>query len=345
MPMEDLSEREVRVLEAVIQVYIQTAEPAGSQTVAQRFPLGVSSATIRNTMGDLEEKGFLYHPHTSAGRIPTDRAYRWYVDNLTRLAPPSHAERRMLDAELVPSRTAIEEILRRAAQVLGVLTQELGVAVAPALNQVVLAKLDLVSVSSERLLLVFHLKSGAVRTIFVQVQQTLPADLIQRVAQILNERLAGLTLEEIRTSMADRLRDAERTPHERELLNIFIEEGEEIFGLPAGPESVVLGSAQMLAGQPEFASSGKIRDLLELTERRDLLQQALSARQARGLTVTIGGENSDTRLAGFTLVTSAYRSGELAGVIGVIGPTRMPYEKIIGLVEHTSRMVEGLMSE
>lgn len=342
MPMEDLTEREVRVLEAVIQVYIQTAEPAGSQTVAQQFPLGVSSATIRNTMGDLEEKGFLYHPHTSAGRIPTDRAYRWYVDNLTRLSPPSHAERRMLDAELVPSRTAIEEILRRAAQVLGVLTQELGVAVAPALNRVVLEKLDLVSVSSERLLLVFHLKSGAVRTIFVQVQQTVPADLIQRVAQILNERLAGLTLEEIRSSMADRLRDAERTHHERELLNIFIEEGEEIFGLP-GAETVVLGSAQMLAGQPEFASSGRIRDLLELTERRDLLQQALSARRSRGLTVTIGGENADTRLAGFTLVTSSYRSGDLAGVIGVIGPTRMPYEKIIGLVDHTSRMVEGLM--
>ncbi len=340
--MEDLSEREVRVLEAVIQVYIQTAEPAGSQTVAQQFPLGVSSATIRNTMGDLEEKGFLYHPHTSAGRIPTDRAYRWYVDNVTRLAPPSHAERRMLDAELVPSRTAIEEILRRAAQVLGVLTQELGVAVAPALNRVVLEKLDLVSVSSERLLLVFHLRSGAVRTIFVQVQQTVPADLIQRVAQILNERLAGLTLEEIRGSMADRLRDAERSSHERELLNIFIEEGEEIFGLP-GADTVVLGSAQMLAGQPEFSTSGKIRDLLELTERRDLLQQALSARRSRGLTVTIGGENSDPRLAGFTLVTSSYRSGDLAGVIGVIGPTRMPYDKIIGLVDHTSRMVEGLM--
>ncbi|HWA16629.1 MAG TPA: HrcA family transcriptional regulator, partial [Gemmatimonadales bacterium] len=133
MPMEDLSDREIRVLEAVIQVYIATAEPAGSQTVAQRFPLGVSSATIRNTMSDLEEKGLLYHPHTSAGRIPTDRAYRWYVDNFTKSSPPSTAEQRMLHAELAPpARTPFEEILRRAAQVLGVLTQELGVAVAPA---------------------------------------------------------------------------------------------------------------------------------------------------------------------------------------------------------------------
>jgi heat-inducible transcriptional repressor len=343
MSMEALTDREIRVLEAVIQVYIETAEPAGSQTVAQRFPLGVSPATIRNTMSELEEKGFLYHPHTSAGRIPTDRAYRWYVDNLTLFAPPSSEDRRLLEAELMPSRTALEAVLRRAAQVLGVLTQELGVAVAPALDAVVLERLDLVPVSSERLLLVFHLQSGAVRTIFVQVAGSMPPDVVQRVARTLNERLAGLTLHEIRTTLTERLRDAERTPHERELLNIFIEEGEEIFGLSTGPEAVVLGSAQMLAGQPEFASSGRIRDLLALTERRDLLQQALSARRSSGLTITIGGENADTRLAGFTLVTSSYRSGDLSGVIGVIGPTRMPYDKIIGLVDHTSRLVEGLM--
>ncbi|HEY7683365.1 MAG TPA: heat-inducible transcriptional repressor HrcA [Gemmatimonadales bacterium] len=343
MSLDSLSDREIRVLEAVIQVYIETAEPAGSQTIAQRFPLGVSSATIRNAMSELEEKGFLYHPHTSAGRIPTDRAYRWYVDNLMHLAPPSREEQRTLQDELTPSRSAMEEILRRAAQVLGVLTQELGVAVAPAFDRVVLEKLDLVAVSAERLLLVFHLKSGAVRTIFVQVSNSMAPTVVQRVAQTLNERLAGLTLLEIRTTLADRLRNAERNPNERELLNIFIEEGDEIFKLPAGPESVVLGSAQMLAGQPEFASSGRIRDLLDLTERRDVLQLALNARRSDGLTITIGGEHNDSRLAGFTLVTSSYRSGDLIGVIGVIGPTRMPYDKIIGLVDHTTRLVEGLM--
>jgi heat-inducible transcriptional repressor len=293
-------------------------------------------------MSELEEKGYLYHPHTSAGRIPTDRAYRWYVDNLLRLAPPSHEDQQALQAELV-YRSAMEEILRRAAQVLGVLTQELGVAVAPAFDRVILERLDLVTVASDRLLLVFHLKSGAVRTIFVEVARSIVPEAVQRVAQILNERLAGLSLAEIRTTLSERLRDADSGAHERELLNIFIEEGEEIFSLSTGPETVVLGSAQMLAGQPEFATSGRIRDLLDLTERRDLLRQALSARRADGLTITIGGEHNDSRLTGFTLVTSSYRSGDLTGVIGVIGPTRMPYDKIIGLVDHTSRLVEGLM--
>jgi heat-inducible transcriptional repressor len=337
-----LNEREFRVLEAVIQTYIDTAEPAGSQTIAKRFGLGVSSATIRSTMSDLEEKGFLFHPHTSAGRIPTDRAYRWYVDNLLRHAPPSDQDRETLRSELPASHSPVEDILRRAAQVLGVLTQELGVAVAPTLSRLVLERLDLVQVATDRLLLVFKLRSGVVRTIFVQVTGTMAGDVVPRVAQTLNERLAGLTLEDIRRSLAARLRDAADSPSTRELLNIFIAEGDELFRL-SGPQDVVLGSTQMLAEQPEFASDGKIRDLLQITDQRDLLKLALEQRLRHGLTVTIGAENDDPRLNEFTLVTARYRAGELSGVIGVLGPTRMPYNKIIGLVDHTSRLVEGLL--
>jgi heat-inducible transcriptional repressor len=343
MPMsEQLSERELRVLEAVVQTYIETAEPAGSQTIARKFGLGVSPATIRNTMSELEEKGYLFHPHTSAGRIPTDRAYRVYVDAIMRLSPPSHQEQHTLRAELVGTRSAVEEILRRAAQVLGVLTQELGVAVAPALDQVVLEHLELVQVTSERLLLVFNLRSGVVRTIFVEVPGVVARSSVQHVARILNERLSGLTLKDIRATLSERLRDAGGTDDGRELLNIFIAEGDGLFDL-SNEDAVVLGSAQMLAEQPEFASNSRMRDLLRLTEGRDLLKQALESRRQRGLSVTIGAENPDTRLSDFTLVTSSYQAGGLKGVIGVMGPTRMPYDKIIGLVEHTSRLVEGLL--
>ena len=344
MPASDqLSERELRVLEAVVQTYIETAEPAGSQTIARRFGLGVSSATIRNTMSDLEEKGFLFHPHTSAGRIPTDRAYRVYVNEIMRLAPPTDEARQTLRSELAAgSRNAVEEIVRRAAQVLGVLTQELGVAVAPALDELLLERLELVPVSSERLLLVFNLRSGVLRTIFVEVPARVSPAAVQEVARILNERLAGLTLSRIRETIGERLRDAARTD-QAELLNIFVAEREEIFDLSDETRSVVLGSAQMLAEQPEFASNARMRELLRLTEGHDLLKQALATRRRLGLSITIGSENPDTRLSDFTLVTSSYQAGELKGVIGVMGPTRMPYDKIIGLVEHTSRMVEGLL--
>ncbi len=344
MPSGDqLTERELRVLEAVVQTYIETAEPAGSQTIARRFGLGVSPATIRNAMSELEEKGYLYHPHTSAGRVPTDRAYRLYVDGLIRLSPPSDEDRHTLRSEVRGSRGTLEEILTRAAQVLGVLTQELGVAVAPAFDHLVLERLELVQVSSERLLLVFNLRGGVVRTIFVQVHGMMPAESVQRVTQILNERLGGLTLQEVRLSLVERLQDVGSTPGHRELLNIFIAERDDIFDLSADGTSVVLGSAQMLADQPEFASNSSIRGLLELTERRDLLRKALEARRQSGLSISIGGENLDPRLNSFTLVTSSYQAGDLKGVIGVMGPTRMPYDKIIGLVEHTSRLVEGLL--
>lgn len=341
--LDQLSEREFRVLEAVIQTYIETAEPAGSQTIARRFGLGVSSATIRNTMGDLEERGYLFHPHTSAGRIPTDRAYRWYVDNMMRSAPPNRAQQHALLSELPSARTAIEEIVRRAAQVLSVLTQELGVAVAPALDETVLERLELVPVSSDRLLLVFNLRSGAIRTIFVEAPVAASPEVLSDVSRTLNERLAGHSLREIRSTLSDRLRDAGESREGRELLNIFIAEGDDILSRAAGGDEVLLGSTTLLAEQPEFASNDRIRHLLALTDRRDLLREALAARRAEGLNITIGGENLDPRLTGFTLVTSSYRAGDLRGVIGVLGPTRMPYEKIIGLVEHTSRLVEGLM--
>jgi heat-inducible transcriptional repressor len=344
MPSPDqLSERELKVLEAVVQTYIETAEPAGSQTIARRFGLGVSPATIRHTMSELEDKGYLFHPHTSAGRIPTDRAYRVYVNEIMRLAPPTREARHALQAELLGSRNAVEEILRRAAQVLGVLTQELGVAVAPALHEMVLERLELVPVSAERLLLVFNLRSAVVRTIFVEVPGRVRAETVHDVARVLNERLAGHTLQDIRATLSERLRDAGGSDGGRELLNIFIAEGDDIFDLSDERNAVVLGSAQMLAEQPEFASNARMRELLRLTEGRGLLKHALAMRRQTGLSITIGAENPDARLSDFTLVTASYEAGALKGVIGVMGPTRMPYDKIIGLVEHTSRMVEDLL--
>jgi heat-inducible transcriptional repressor len=339
--LEELSDREVRVLETIIQLYIETAEPAGSQAVARRSGLGISPASIRNTMGELEARGYLYHTHTSAGRIPTDLAYRLYVSRLMRRSPPSEQERTRLESEVAARGDGIEEILRRAAQVLGVLTQELGVAVAPAFDAAILERLELVSLTSDRLLVVLSLQSGLVRTIYLEVPSVLARGVVDRVAGILNERLAGLSLGEIRATMAERLRDA-GAAEGGELLNVFVARGDDVFDVRTEGGGLVLGSAQPLADQPEFASNGRIRDLLDLTERRDLLQRAFEAHRRRGLVITIGAENADPRLADFTLVTSSYRHGGLTGVLGVLGPTRMPYDKIIGLVEHTSRLVEGL---
>jgi heat-inducible transcriptional repressor len=346
MAPQELSERERKVLEAVIRSYVETAEPAGSRTISRRFGLGVSPATIRNTMADLEEKGFLYHPHTSAGRIPTDKAYRVYVDALMRVEPLPTIDRDRLAEEIGTGGSAIETILRRAAQSLGVLTQELGVALGPRLDQTILLKLELVRLTSEKLILVLTLRGGTVRTIFIEIKGEIADEAIGEVQQVLNERLAGLSLADIRSTLGSRLRDARPLGTGTELLNIFLQEGEQIFDVaaPAEEESVVLGQASLLADKPEFATGESMRRLIALTETRTQLATMLRNRTASpGVSITIGDEHGSPLLGGLTLVTAEYKAGSLTGVIGVIGPTRMPYEKVISLVTHTSSLVTDLL--
>jgi len=342
-----LNEREERILDAVIRTYVETAEPAGSRTVAKRFGLGVSAATIRNAMADLEDKGYLFHPHTSAGRIPTDLAYRYYVDTLMRPVRLSSAEQRLLRRELREGySSALDRLIRQAVQAIGLLTGELGVAISPRVDEVVLEKIELVSFSAEKVLLVLTLRNGLVRTVYVNLPSSVPAQALVSVTMILNERLAGQTLSTLRQTLPERLRDV-TAPDEAsgELLNIFVEAAENLLDVSGVPgEDVHLGRTSVIANQPEFANESKLRGLIELTEQRDMLARALTGRAHEDAPViTIGAENRNPHLAPFTLVTSEYRVGNLTGVIGVIGPTRMSYEKVAAIVEHASRLMSELV--
>jgi heat-inducible transcriptional repressor len=298
-------------------------------------------------MSDLEEKGYLFHPHASAGRVPTDVAYRVYVDSLIPIRPPDATERRRLTAQIASGGSAVEAILRRAAQSLGVITQELGVALGPRLDNAMLERVELIRLSAERLLVALTLSPGAVRTIFVDVRGEIADAAITEVTRVLNERLAGLTLRQIRASLGDRLRDSVQRDS-TDLLNVFIEEGDQLFNtsLESDDDGVLLGQASVLAEQPEFASVDNMRRLVELTETRQKLGELLRRRSdTSGVSITIGNEHNDPKLSNFTVVTASYHAGPLTGVIGVIGPTRMPYDKVISLVTHTSELVTDLLQE
>ena len=346
--MHDLSDRERQVLEAVVRTYVDTAEPAGSRTVSRRHGLGVSPATVRNTMSDLESKGYLFHPHTSAGRVPTDLAYRFFVDQVIQPADLSEAERERIHLELeAGGRSAVERLVQRATRALSLISHELGLAVAPQLADAVLEKLELIQVSAEKVLMVATVRSGLVRTIYVDLPGEVPADTLVTLTMLLNERLVGQTLAELAATLPERLRDAAPADEATgELLNIFMQSGAELFEWPGmGPSDVHLGQTSILASQPEFTSGERLKSLIELTERRDLLASALGSREhGGGLHISIGGEHAPLELADFTLVTAEYRAGGLKGVIGVIGPTRMPYEKVIAIVDYTSRMVSDLLT-
>jgi len=345
---DDLSERERRVLEAVVRTYVETAEPAGSRNVTRRFDLGVSPATVRNTMSDLEEKGYLLHPHASAGRVPTDRAYRAFVERFMQPLSLTEEEKERLEMAIdVQGASAVERLVRRATRALGLLSQELGVAAAPRLASATLERLDLARVSPTKVLLVAQVRSGMVRTVYVDLPCEVPEDTLVTLTLILNERLAGLTLREIRETVALRMRDAGPSddPAAEEILNIFMQSGSSLFDWPEIDSTEIhLGQTSVLASQPEFMSGEQLKGLLELTERREVLAGALSRRShSDGVQITIGGENTSEELAGFTLVTAEYRMGGLKGVIGVIGPTRMPYEKVCAIVDHTSSLVNRIL--
>jgi len=343
MTLTELTDRERKVLEAVIQTYVATAQPAGSRQLARRFGLGVSAATIRNTMSDLEEKGYLFHPHTSSGRVPTDVAYRVYVDSILPAQTFTTAERDRLAIQISSGGSAVENILRHAAQSLGIITHELGVALGPSFDSSRLDRIELVRLATDRLLVVLSVQGGGVRTIYVDARGEIADEAISEVSRLLNERLGGLTLRDVRSSLSQRLRD---TPlGSAELINIFIEEGEHIFEAALdSANDVVLGAASVLAEQPEFANVDSMRRLVALTETRHYLAEVLRKRSdASGVSITIGNEHDDPALENFTLVTAQYRVGALNGVLGVIGPTRMPYDKVISLVTHTSQLVTDLL--
>jgi heat-inducible transcriptional repressor len=343
----ELTERERQVLEAVVRTYVNTAEPAGSRTVSRGFDLGISAATVRNTMSDLEEKGYLFHPHTSAGRVPTDLAYRFFVDRLMEPSEPSPEELASLERALgVAGGSPVERLIWQATRVLSVISNELGVAMAPRMEGAVLERLELIQVASNRVLMIATIGGGVVRTVYVDLPIELPKETLATVNAALNERLSGLTLLEIRRTLPQRLRDSASDETQAELINIFMQSGVELFDLTShDPSQLHLGNASVLAAQPEFETGERMKRLIDLTEQRDLLAKAVGTREHGGhLKITIGGENDASMLTDFTLVTAEYSVAGLKGVIGVIGPTRMPYEKVVTMVEYTSSLVTRVLS-
>ncbi len=345
MTLPTLTQRERAVLAAVIDSFVRTAAPAGSRRIGKEYALGVSPATIRNTMADLESKGLLTHPYTSAGRLPTDLAYRYYVDALMRWGGIRKRDQAKIERELGDADTGgVEDLMDKAARVLSLLTGELGLAVGPTLATATLERLELVPLSSEKVLLVFTIESGVVRTVYVDVATRVPRATLQAVSQALNERLAGSAISEIQATLRERLGDLNfHSRGAQELMNIFVHSGPDIFDWARREREIHLGSAAALTEQPEFTTSRRLRELLLLTERRELLASVLGDRGGSdGPHVTIGAEHGQPELDDLTIVTANYAVGSLQGTVGVIGPTRMPYDKVVSIVDWTSDLLTRL---
>lgn len=339
-----LSKRDRTVLQSLVQTYVVTAAPVGSRTICRRYHLGLSPATVRNTMMDLEEMGYLWQPHTSAGRVPTDKGYRFYVDTLMSLEELSQEEKDRIRArvEALIKERGVEEILEQIAKVIADISLQLGVVLSPQFERGILHKIELVSLTERKFLLVLTIRSGLVKTMVMSVQSRIKPDEMAETARILNERLSGLTVGEIRRSIKDRMRSASRGASD--LIRLFVEEAEELFDF-ATPENLHVGGTTHMLDQPEFRELRNIAPLMELLEERapilDLLEERIDRESPY---ITIGAENSPDPMQVCSLLTSRYRVGNVAGVIGIMGPTRMPYSRLVALVTYMAELTSELLN-
>ena len=340
MAFENLTEREKQILYNLITHYINSADPVGSRVIAHRFRMGISSATIRNTLQDLEELGLVEQPHVSAGRIPTDLGYRVYVDYLLKREHLTAAEMEAIRSEILKEGRGINEILGQTCKVLGDITKQLGVSIAPRFEEGVLKRLELIPVSDERLMVVVVVRSGLARSIVLEVEAAILEKDLREVESILNERLSGLTLGRIRRTISDRLADVSGSAR---LLNVIIDSKDKIWKDQAG-EIIRTAGVDYLLLQPEFSSIERVSELLKLLQNSNALSEFLRDAPEAGLLVTIGKENKFAEIMKCSLVTSSYRVGSIAGAVGIVGPTRMPYSKLVSIVQYTARTITEALS-
>lgn len=340
-----LNDRERTVLRYVVHDFIETATPIGSRFFSKRHEdvLGLSSASIRNVMSDLEEHGYLNHPHTSAGRVPTDLGYRFYLDALMEMERLTGSEEREIRQNL-DAASDQDVVLRESSRLLARITRQLSLVGAPDLKSGTFERLELLQVTSNRLMAIISLKAGLVRTIMLEVASETPREKLEEISRYLNERLSGLTLDQIRETLPDRLRDAQ--DEGTGLIRLFIESVDRLF--PSGrTDRVHIAGTETIIEQPEFVNPRDLRGVIELINNEEFIIHVLEKSEARPneISVRIGNENSDEKLHPYTVITSTYSLGDVTGTIGVIGPTRMRYARMIPLVDYVARTISDMFSQ
>ncbi len=332
-----LSERERLILRSIVHNFILNAEPVGSRALAKRYRIGLSPATVRNTMADLEDMGLLTHPHTSAGRIPTDLGYRIYVDDLMQVEEISDEVRRTLYNNLASISPETTEVFDRVNELLSEVSRLLAVIVAPDLSSGELDRVEIIRVASGRIMVVVVIKSGLVRTILLELNTEITDPDIIDATQLINQRLTGLRLSDIHSEIGERL--ANGRSRQNAIVRLFIDFPGKIFGAMPGKE-MHIGSPRPLLEQPEYSTTDKMKGIIELIEDRDIIVHLLKDR-SKGISVTIGEEHQGERLKDFSVITSTYRMGDELGTLGIIGPTRMNYSRLMALVDYTARVVSS----
>jgi heat-inducible transcriptional repressor len=349
---DQLSEREQRLLRALVESYIRDGQPVGSRSLSRESGLQLSSATIRNVMADLEELGFVASPHTSAGRIPTDKGYRFFVDTLLqvkRVEDSAAGEiRRQLEGHLLDgTHESSKELIATVSQLLSSLTRLAGVVTLPRAAEASITQVEFVGLSENRVLVVLVFGEREVQNRIIQLERYYSPDELKRASNFLNEQFRGRSLAQVRQEILRQL--SETRAHLNQVMLDAISMAQHVFEAGAGgddPLEYVIKGETNLMGVAELSSMEKLRRLFEaFNEKRDFLHLLDQSLRAEGVRIFIGHESGYQILDDCSVVTAPYGSPDsVVGVLGVIGPTRMAYERVIPIVDVTAQLLGAALN-
>jgi heat-inducible transcriptional repressor len=341
-----LTERQKIILQALVDDYIRSAEPVGSRTISKRPDMSISPATIRNEMADLEELGYLEQPHTSAGRIPSQKGYRFYVDHLLKPGQLAVEDAISLRKGLLGKLDQMEQVVQQAATILSSLTNYTAIVLGPQTYTSNLRHLQLIPLMERSAVAIIVTDTGHVENRKVTVPESVPMEMLQRFIEMLNHKLVGLPLHKIKqalhTEVASELRRyTEQFDSIMEVIDQMMIKPEE-----EAEAQVYLGGTTAIMDQPEFRNVEKLKPLLDLFAQKSVLAQALDVPPTEGIVVRIGQENLLKTMHDCSLITASYSiDGRPVGTFGVLGPTRMDYSRVISLVDQLSKQLSLVLTK
>jgi heat-inducible transcriptional repressor len=338
---DDLGDREREVLRAIVQEYISTGDPVGSSQLARRSEFDVSSATMRNVMADLEELGFLEKPHTSAGRIPTDQGYRFYVDTLLKLRDPAPKDRELIE-QRIPREASVEETFQEASKVLHSLTHHAGIVLSPKPTAVSLHRIEFLRLRDDRVLAILVGRDGQVQNKLLTVNFEVTPEELVRASNYLSELLGKIAIDELRPRILSEL--AQEKAKYDALANKALKLGAAATENQSAERVFIEGTGSFLDA-PEFADVEKVRALFRtLEEKHKLLALLDRVLRAGEMQIFIGAESEFSSAGDVTVIASPYGNrDQVFGTVGVIGPTRMNYQRVIPLVDFTAQVLSKML--
>jgi heat-inducible transcriptional repressor len=341
---ESLSERAQLLLKALIESYIRDGQPVGSRALSRDSGLSLSSATIRNVMADLEDLGFVASPHTSAGRIPTDKGYRLFVDSLLKLKPLQHEEVEEIERRLKEASNG-RALLQTVSQMLSSVSHMAGLVTLPNPHYVALSQIEFIGLSENRALAIMVMNNGEVQNRVVQLDRRYSGEELRRAANYLNEAFAGRSLPDVRAMLVRQLQETRQ--HMNQLMQDAIQVAQKVFDAkPDEQVEYVIAGETNLMGFAELGNVDRLRRLFEaFNEKHDILRLLDSCLRAQGIQIFIGQESGYQILDDVSLVAAPYLlENQVVGVLGIIGPTRMAYERVIPIVDVTAKLLGSALN-